>query len=92
MPQVGGIATHLEIYETEATVVHRIFEATVTDNGPGVQAIDRQRILERFVRLNSARTYQGAEAGLGLAIVKEIVSAHGGRVRAEDVSQARDSS
>jgi signal transduction histidine kinase len=57
---------------------------TVTDDGPGVAPEDRQRIFERFVRLDSARTHQGAGAGLGLAIVREIVHAHGGEVWVED--------
>lgn len=56
----------------------------VTDDGPGVPRVERQHIFERFVRLDTARTYQGNGAGLGLAIVQEIVSAHGGQVWVED--------
>lgn len=56
----------------------------VTDDGPGVPRLERQHIFERFVRLDTARTYQGTGAGLGLAIVQEIVSAHGGSVWVED--------
>jgi signal transduction histidine kinase len=57
---------------------------TVTDDGPGIPASERQRVFERFVRLDSARTHQGTGAGLGLAIVRGIVQAHGGDVWVED--------
>jgi len=57
---------------------------TVTDDGPGVPWFERERIFERFVRLDTARIHDGTGAGLGLAIVREIVSAHGGEVWVED--------
>jgi signal transduction histidine kinase len=57
---------------------------TVTDDGPGIPQRDRERVFERFVRLDSARTYEGTGAGLGLAIVRGIVEAHGGTVWVED--------
>lgn len=56
----------------------------VTDDGPGIPLADRERIFERFARLDTARTYQESGAGLGLAIVREIVAAHGGKVWVED--------
>jgi signal transduction histidine kinase len=56
----------------------------VTDDGPGIPADERERIFERFVRLDSARAHRGAGAGLGLSIVREIVHAHGGQVWVED--------
>lgn len=57
---------------------------SVADDGPGIPEPDRQRIFERFVRLETARSHEGAGAGLGLAIVRETVAAHGGQVWAED--------
>ncbi|HXZ83443.1 MAG TPA: ATP-binding protein [Acidimicrobiales bacterium] len=60
------------------------FDLTVTDDGPGVPWFERQRIFERFARLDSARTHDGTGAGLGLAIVREIVAAHGGEVWVEN--------
>lgn len=52
----------------------------VADDGPGIPVEDRQRVLERFVRLDSDRSRRGGGTGLGLAIVSEIVAAHGGTV------------
>lgn len=60
------------------------YDVSVTDDGPGVPWFERERIFERFVRLDSARIHDGTGAGLGLAIVREIVTAHGGQVWVED--------
>jgi signal transduction histidine kinase len=51
----------------------------VADDGPGIPPADRERVLQRFVRLDDARSAEGS--GLGLAIVAEIASSHGGTVR-----------
>lgn len=56
----------------------------VVDDGPGVPLADRERIFDRFVRLDDSRAYQGRGAGLGLAITRELVRAHGGSVGVED--------
>lgn len=56
---------------------------TVEDDGAGVPAADRDRIFERFVRLDEARARDAGGSGLGLAIVREIVRAHGGDVRVD---------
>ncbi|GAA4535524.1 ATP-binding protein [Pseudonocardia xishanensis] len=52
----------------------------VADDGPGVSPADRDRIFERFVRLDESRARSDGGAGLGLAIVREIVAVHGGTV------------
>ena len=59
---------------------------TVEDGGPGVPAGDRQRVFERFVRLDQARDRRGGGSGLGLAIVREVAHAHGGEVTIADAS------
>ncbi|PXA96251.1 two-component sensor histidine kinase [Nostoc sp. 3335mG] len=48
----------------------------VADNGPGIPEADRQRVLERFVRLEKSRSEPGS--GLGLALVNAVARLHGG--------------
>jgi signal transduction histidine kinase len=57
---------------------------TVTDDGPGIPAADRERVFDRFTRLDDARARDAGGAGLGLAIVRELVWRHGGSVRLAD--------
>ena len=62
---------------------------TVTDDGPGIPAGDRERVFDRFTRLDDARTRDAGGAGLGLAIVRELVRRQGGTVRLVDAGGAR---
>lgn len=52
-------------------------EIAVEDNGPGIAPADRARVVERFVRLDDARTRPGG--GLGLAMVAAVARLHGGQ-------------
>jgi signal transduction histidine kinase len=56
----------------------------VDDDGPGIPLADRERVLQRFVRLDDARTRDAGGSGLGLAIVAELVAAHGGTIGVGD--------
>lgn len=56
----------------------------VLDDGPGIPAAERERIFERFHRIDSARSRSARGAGLGLAIARAIAEAHGGQVRARN--------
>jgi two-component system sensor histidine kinase PrrB len=60
---------------TEPQIVIRVSgrRVTVDDNGPGIPASERQRLLERFERGSGA-----TGSGLGLAIARQVVAAHGG--------------
>ncbi len=55
----------------------------VRDDGPGIPAEARERVFERFFRVDKARARSQGGTGLGLAIVKNLVLAHGGEVRVE---------
>ena len=58
-------------------------ELFVQDDGPGIPPDARERVFERFFRLDRARSREQGGTGLGLAIVKHVVQAHGGEVRVE---------
>lgn len=57
---------------------------SVTDDGPGIPAAQRDRAFERFTRLDSARDRYAGGSGLGLAIVRELVVRAGGTVSLAD--------
>ena len=58
-------------------------ELLVDDDGPGIPEPDRERVFDRFHRLDSPRTRDAGGTGLGLAIVRELVAAAGGTVAVE---------
>lgn len=55
---------------------------SVTDHGPGIPEADRQRAVERFVRLEASRTQPGS--GLGLSLASAVATLHGGDLRLAD--------
>ena len=56
----------------------------VEDNGPGIPDEDKEKIFERFYRLDDSRARETGGTGLGLAIAKEVVTLHGGKLYVED--------
>ena len=54
----------------------------VADNGPGIPAEDRPRVLQRFVRLEASRSQQGS--GLGLSLVAAVAQLHHGTIELGD--------
>jgi two-component system sensor histidine kinase SenX3 len=56
-------------------------EIAVTDRGIGIAAEDRERVFERFFRVDKARSRMTGGTGLGLAIVKHVAANHGGTIR-----------
>jgi len=57
-------------------------EIVVADSGPGIAEADRQRVLERFTRLDGSEGKPGS--GLGLSLATAIAHFHGGQIRLED--------
>jgi len=55
-------------------------EVSVRDDGPGIPADAKDRVFERFYRIDRARSRDAGGTGLGLSIVKHIVQSHGGEV------------
>jgi signal transduction histidine kinase len=56
----------------------------VDDDGPGIGPADRERVFERFTRLDDARAAGSGGAGLGLAIARDIARRHGGSLGVAD--------
>jgi two-component system OmpR family sensor kinase len=71
---------------TEARVTVRLHAGSgtavveVADEGPGMAAVDAERVFERFYRVDASRTRARGGSGLGLSIVASLVEAHGGTV------------
>ncbi|MCG8442612.1 MAG: ATP-binding protein [Caulobacterales bacterium] len=69
-PAGGAVALRLRRSRAGET------EVSVTDTGPGIPAADRERVTERFVRLDASRNEPGV--GLGLSLVEAVAELHGG--------------
>jgi signal transduction histidine kinase len=82
---IAHTAPHTGLVRLEIEPVGRDeLRFAVIDDGPGIPLADRERVFERFHRLDASRNRKRGGAGLGLAIVRAIAEAHGGRVRAVD--------
>ncbi|WP_131741498.1 sensor histidine kinase [Actinomadura roseirufa] len=73
-----------EVVFVEVSAVDGQALMAVTDDGAGIPGRDRERVFERFTRLDSARSRGAGGTGLGLAIAREIAHAHDGSLRVED--------
>jgi two-component system heavy metal sensor histidine kinase CusS len=73
----GGLITLTAEFTVEA------WRVAVEDDGPGVPPEQRERIFERFVRLEGATALDDKGSGLGLAISRSILGLHHGTIRAE---------
>lgn len=72
------------VVRVSVTTVDGQVEFIVADDGPGVPVSERERVFERFHRLDEARGADSGGSGLGLAIVRDAVRAHGGAVSIQD--------
>jgi signal transduction histidine kinase len=70
--------------EVRAVAVGDSVAITVDDDGPGIPVADRERVFERWVRLDPGRSSGDGGSGLGLAISRSIARAHGGDVTLDD--------
>ncbi|KAB8189117.1 hypothetical protein FH608_040415 [Nonomuraea phyllanthi] len=61
-----------------------VIELAIADDGPGIAAPDRERIFERFARLDASRSRDKGGVGLGLAIARDVALAHHGSLHVED--------
>ncbi|MCB1545410.1 MAG: sensor histidine kinase, partial [Rhodoblastus sp.] len=78
-PAAAGLAPELRLIVRRDD---RLVRLAVEDRGPGVPPADRDRVLDRFVRLEASRTLPGS--GLGLSLAAAIARLHDGALRLED--------
>lgn len=76
----GGFV-RLGLFRRDKNVV-----VSVTDNGPGIPDFEKERIFERFYRLDDSRARDTGGTGLGLAIAKEVAVLHGGDISVLDAT------
>ncbi|WP_370377576.1 sensor histidine kinase [Catenulispora sp. GAS73] len=100
---IVGDPNHLErmfrnIIDNAVRYAHSVVDVTgeaeedrirvlIDDDGPGIPVEDRERVFNRFVRLDESRDRHTGNAGLGLAIAREIVAAHHGRIAISESPQ-----
>jgi len=84
---VQNLISNAVQYSPEAThvgvgvrVTDGIVEIAVTDKGVGIAQEDRERVFERFYRVDPARSRVTGGTGLGLSIVKHVAVSHGGEI------------
>lgn len=76
----GGFV-HIDVTADDSTMT-----INIEDNGPGIPESERDRIFERFYRLDDSRARDTGGTGLGLAITKEAITMHGGTITVRNAS------
>ncbi len=74
----GGTQQHISI---QMEKLDRFVALKISDEGPGIDPLERQHIFEKFYRIGSEETRKQAGSGLGLYIVAEYVRLHNGQIR-----------
>jgi signal transduction histidine kinase len=78
---IDNAITHSPTGETvtiRVQIINGMCHLDVADHGPGIPEADRERVFDRFVRLDHSRDRKQGGAGLGLSIARAIAVAHGG--------------
>ncbi|WP_086666022.1 sensor histidine kinase [Lentzea kentuckyensis] len=90
---LGNLLDNAERHAGTAVVVRLRGGSSATleviDDGPGIPEADRERVFDRFTRLDEARTRAAGGAGLGLAIARRIATRHHGTLEATDAEGFR---
>ncbi len=82
---IANAARHASASVTvEVNATDDVVRLTVSDDGPGIPAEDRERVFDRFTRLDNARDRDQGGAGLGLPIVRELIRMHHGTIALAD--------
>ncbi|MFJ8106420.1 sensor histidine kinase [Streptomyces sp. NPDC096132] len=68
----------------EVSVIAAAARVRVADKGPGIPPGDRDRIFDRFYRVDKARSRDRGGSGLGLSVARSLVRAHGGTLELAD--------
>ncbi|MCM3629509.1 HAMP domain-containing histidine kinase [Paenibacillus glycanilyticus] len=79
-PEEGKISFQLSEKNGDAIV-------RIADSGSGIPEEERERVFERFYKIDSSRDRTQGGSGLGLSIVKKIIDIHGGTIEIEDSKQ-----
>ncbi|WP_131115944.1 sensor histidine kinase [Lichenihabitans psoromatis] len=79
---MGADSAHPALIEVSVSRDRDAVVIVVADRGPGIAAVDRSRVLERFVRLEGARSRPGS--GLGLSMAAAVARLHHGELRIQD--------
>jgi two-component system, NtrC family, sensor histidine kinase KinB len=85
-PTGGAVTIRMVSRQNAAALQDSVLQVAVTDQGPGVPAEFRERVFEKFFRVEDQRggNPKGVRgSGIGLYLCREIVKAHGGSVRCE---------
>jgi signal transduction histidine kinase len=78
----GCVDVAVELERTRSNGTEAVLR--VTDDGPGIPPAERERVFDRFYRLEASRSRESGGTGLGLPIVRDLVRAHNGSVRLLD--------